>query len=565
MALPNKRPRLSPPNDDFLALGEGDEAEKAERYGYGQPNEAMQQNPIHIRSPANDPRHAKDRPRSKHVLPGYEPWVLVKTKYGRRFVHNVETKESFWHIPRQVLPGVQEYELWEQQQKEKEANAKWAEEQLKEMRDTRSAGEPARAANAPSTNRRRRSESLQREDEAAMLAELAADAERAEEEDVKDVVKAVEPLQPLTQQATTGYNSDSSYEEVEVTDSEFEEEEGENNGNDQRGHADDAAPPDDGPLEFDEDDIAYQLAAMEEDFADEAEEGEDNEGAGESDDDQELTLEDAINLFRDMLDDHRISPFTPWDKLLADESDTGIILDDRYTALPNMRARKEAWEGWVRDTAAKVREERARMEKSDPRIPYLAFLAEKATPKLYWPEFKRKYKKESEMTDRKLGDKEREKLYRDHINRLKLPQSTRKADLITLLKEVPLQSLHREVDITALPQQVLSHLHFISLPASERDELVLKHISTLPPAPDGSEAVDEARRAEEDKKREERRRREKALADREHKVEEDRRRAEKEERWAKRDLREEERELRRAMDVGRNGIKTHLEDDRRVE
>lgn len=69
------------------------------------------------------------------------------------------------------------------------------------------------------------------------------------------------------------------------------------------------------------------------------------------------------------------------------------------------------------------------MEKLDPKIPYLAFLSERVTPKLYWPEFKRKFKKESEMNDRELVDKDREKLYCDHINQLKFPESTRKAEL----------------------------------------------------------------------------------------------------------------------------------------
>jgi hypothetical protein len=48
-------------------------------------------------------------------------------------------------------------------------------------------------------------------------------------------------------------------------------------------------------------------------------------------------------------------------------------------------------------------------------MPYLEFLQRNATPKLYWPEFKRKYKKEPEMRDSKLSDKDREKWYRDYI------------------------------------------------------------------------------------------------------------------------------------------------------
>lgn len=251
-------------------------------------------------------------------------------------------------------------------------------------------------------------------------------------------------------------------------------------------------------------------------------------------------------LFRDMLDDHRISPFTPWDKLIADESEDSILMDDRYTVLSTSKARKEAWEAWTKDKAAQIREERAKMEKLDPKIPYLAFLSEKATSKLYWPEFKRKFKKDAEMNDRKLVDKDREKLYRDHINRLKLPESTRKADLITLLKAQPLSGLNSATTVDSLPQQVLGHLHFISLPPNARDQLLQKHIASLPPPPDADEGEwSEEQRAAEEKKRAERRKREAAMAERERQVQEDKRRTGRDEARARRDLQEEQAELAR--------------------
>ena len=59
--------------------------------------------------------------------------------------------------------------------KEKAANAQWAEAQLQEMR-----GKSKATTELPRNRRRgRRSESLQREDEEAMMAELAAEAQRA--------------------------------------------------------------------------------------------------------------------------------------------------------------------------------------------------------------------------------------------------------------------------------------------------------------------------------------------------------------------------------------------------
>ena len=533
MDLPNKRLKSSPPpfkvEDDYLPLGGDEEENHAQQYGYGSAANAFEpeHNPTSRTSPPrglramynnhspkhghsynvrNDPRNARDKPKSKHALPGHEPWVLVKTKFRRRFVHNTQTKESLWRIPRDVMVGVVVFETGERVQKEKEENATWAEEQLRGMQAEKStaiaAVEDGNAAGKEDRGgRRRSSESLQREDEKAMMAELAAEAEHAEEQDAKQVVKTIEPLQPFSAQqaegvrgGSGGYDSETSYEEVEVTDSEFEDDGEEEEGKQQRRptaeDGDAGVDPidlrDDGPVEFGENDIAYQLAAMGEDYGlDPGEYGDaEDEELEEGAEGLSITEEDAVNLFCEMLDDHHISPFTPWQKLITDDSEASILTDDRYTILPSMRVRKEVWESWCRDTAARLKEERARMEKEDPKIPYLAFLADRAmTTKLYWPEFKRKYKKESAMSDRQLSDKEREKLYREHMNRLKLAESTRKADLVVLLKGVPLSLLNRETGVDELPQKVRGHVHFISLPAAERERIVGQYVSSLPPAP----------------------------------------------------------------------------------
>lgn len=552
--------------DDFVSLGETGNANN--QHGYGAADESQQApenaptgprdrntpNGHHgrQRNARHDPRNAKDRPKSKHDLPGYEPWILVRTKFGRRFAHNTKTKESFWYIPKDVMPGVIAFERSEKEDKEMKDNQRWAEEQLREMEAKSKAAKINKAADAEEgRSRRRRSESLQREDEEAFMAELAAQAELAEEEDVKEVVQAVEE-KPQGPQAGD-YASDSEYEYVEVTDTEGEE--GEEDDGEQQGQGalhttegETEQPEEDGPVEFGEDDIAYQLAAMGEEYGlDPGEYGDDQEGEWEEGaEGMPLTEEDAVNLFRDMLDDHRISPYTPWDKLIADESEDSILMDDRYTILPTSKSRKEAWEVWTKDKAAQLREERAKMEKLDPKIPYLAFLSEKATPKLYWPEFKRKFKKDAEMNDRKLVDKDREKLYREHINRLKLPESTRKADLITLLKCQPLSALNKSSTLDSLPQPVLGHLHLISLSPNVRDPLIERHIASLPPPPDADEGEwSEEQRAAEEKKRAERRKREAAMAERERQVNEERHRTGRDEAQAKRVLREEQAELAR--------------------
>lgn len=229
--------------DDFVSLGENGNAN--EQYGYGAaydgqqalknaPSGARDRNTPNghhgrQRNARHDPRTAKDRPKSKHDLPGYEPWILVRTKFGRRFAHNTKTKESLWYIPKDVMPGVIAFERSEKEDKEKKDNQRWAEEQLREMEAKSKAAKINKAADAEEgRSRRRRSESLQREDEEAFMAELAAQAELAEEEDVKEVVQAIEQ-KPQGPQAGD-YASDSEYEYVEVTDTEGEEDGDEDQG-----------------------------------------------------------------------------------------------------------------------------------------------------------------------------------------------------------------------------------------------------------------------------------------------------------------------------------------------
>lgn len=345
--------------------------------------------------------------------------------------------------------------------------------------------------------------------------------------------------------------AEDSSEYEEVTDSE-----GENEGEDgpsKRQRTEETAQ--DEPVEFNEDDIAFQLASMGADYGlDPGEYGiEQEEGYEEGAEGLPLTIEDSKALFRELLDDFRINPYNPWSKIIEDGA---IIEDDRYLALPNMRSRQGCFDEWAREKIQFLQEQRAKMAKSDPRIPYLAFLSENASPKLYWPEFKRKFRKEQELRDQKLPDKEKEKLYREHVKRLLLPADTLKKDLSNILKSVPLASLNRSTSLDALPAAILTDLKYISLPPKTRDPMISAFISTLPPPPsDGLTAEEEE--AEQAKKRD-RQRREQALEERERRVREEKRRQGKDLAFGKERLREQERELERATRVNRDGLRAQL-------
>ncbi|KAF2755770.1 hypothetical protein EJ05DRAFT_513241 [Pseudovirgaria hyperparasitica] len=435
-------------------------------------------------------QQADDRPKHKSAIPGYTPWVLVKTKMKRRFVYNPDTNESFWRIPEDLMKGVVELERIERERKER-----------------RQRGEPS-------------------DDEGEKV--LTFDNKNSRHEDSEE------------------------YEEVEIT--EEEDSEDDRTSKKQRTIGD----MEDQPVEFDEDDIAYQLKMMGQDYGlDPAEYGNPyEEELEEGAEGIPLTEDDTKALFRDMLDDYGINPYTPWETLIEEGR---ILQDDRYTVYTNMKARKDAWSDWSKDKMQILKQQREKQAKQDPRIPYLEFLQNHASPKLFWAEFKRKYRKEPEMRDSKLSDKDREKWYREHISRLKLSSSTLKSDLTALLKAAPLSALNRSTQLGALPSSILSDIRYISLPALTRDSLVQTWISTLPPAPETSE-LNAEESEEASKRRADRERREKALAAREKLVEEQKRRQQKELSYGRGRMREEERELARANQVTKTGLKGHFQD-----
>jgi len=161
------------------------------------------------------------------------------------------------------------------------------------------------------------------------------------------------------------------------------------------------------------------------------------------------------------------------------------------------------------------------------------------------------------MRDVTLSDKDREKWYREHINRLKLPQSTLKTDLLNLLKSQPLSVLNNTTLPAHLPPAVLTDIKYISMESEIRDPLIEIFIATLPPPP--LVAVDDQ---DEDaiKERTERERRQKALEERERRVSEEKRRQRRNLELGKGRLREEEADIARAMTITKKGLKDHLLD-----
>lgn len=442
-----------------------------------------------------------DKPRRKEAIPGCEPWLLVYTKYSRRFVYNPVNKASYWRIPEKLMPGILELDK-------------------ARIRDKASVGTQDDEAGPRPRN------------------------------------------EPVKQAAARLHAADSSdeYEEVDVTD----DEDGDEAGGDEvdgerrskrRRTGDDGQDAQDDTVEFTEADIAAQLQLMGDDYG--LEPGDYDDGNMDNWPDGtagvDFSDEDAKWLFKDLLNDFSINPYSPWDKLLEEAR---ILQDARYTALATTRARKECWDEWCREKITELKEQRAKQEKKDPKVAYMAFLQEKATPKLYWPEFRRKYKKEEPIKDMRLPDKDREKAYREHVNRLKLPQATLKSDLTALLKAQPLHLLHRKSLSGSLPTAVLTDIRYISLEPGVRDSLVEAYVQSLPPPPDDAAAAE--RDEDRKKERDARERRERALQERNQAVEDQKRRRERDVAASKARLRQGEREIEMAMRVDKRGLQKQL-------
>lgn len=129
-----------------------------------------------------------------------------------------------------------------------------------------------------------------------------------------------------------------------------------------------------------------------------------------------------------------------------------------------------------------------------------------------------------------------------------------------MLKSMSLHALNRSTSMAALPPVMLTDLRYISLRPSVRDPLVETHISTLPAAPETTDAGTE----EEEtllKQKQDRERREEALAERQLQVQREKRRTREALEYSKGRMREGEQEVQRALRVGKEGLLGYLEED----
>jgi len=447
-------------------------------------------------------------------------------------VHNPTTNDSFWNFPKEVEAGVIKYDIRER----KRAAGEVVEEEEEDLQQRQVLGETRPRTTVNDGEENISAVSIERHPE-----EQSGGSQEGEDEDVI-------------------------YEEVYVTDEEDVDTAPPpkrlrgHDDEDQQDDMEEEDPADqqtDAAHEFTEEDMAYQLAQLGETYdldPGEYDAGGDDEYYEEGAEGLDMTEEECTASFYDLLDDHGVNPYKPFDSVIEEGT---IIPDDRYTLLPNMAARRKAFLSWSTAKIQHLKEEKEKMVRQDPRIPYLDLLARQATPKLFWPEFKRKFKKEPELKEMRLPEKEKERLYREHIARItKKDRTELEKDLKALLAEVDRsRTWNRETSLELLPAKVLADVRFISLKAEVRDGVVEDFIRKLPRSED---IVDAEENAEEKQARLDREKRNDALRERQRRVEEDKRRQQRNLHAGQRRLQEGEEELRRAMQVGKEGLRTAL-------
>ncbi|KAG8629061.1 hypothetical protein KVT40_002926 [Elsinoe batatas] len=485
-----------------------------QRSGSWQAQAAQASSYQHASTPRGPRPQPQDRPKRKDTIPDCGPWILVYTRLGRRFVHNTETKESFWKFPSDVMQAVIKLDQLKLEEKYGSKSNKTAEANTAEQEQRKAEEELDPEELAAHKARETARLAKEQEEDAALVEEVGGDGERI----------WVPPAQSTATAA--GYDS-SEYEEVEVTDSE--------------GAPSDAGSPSPGPLEFNEDDIAYQLAQLGEQHGLDPEEytypaSDDDAYSSDGASGLPLTDEERYTIFSSLLTDHSISPYTPWDTLTLSTPPHPIMDDDRFTILPSSRLRKEAHAKWCKETILLQQQQKAaqksQAQPESPRAPFLRFVAEREreVKKLYWVEFRRKHKREPELKPTsRFGDKEMEKAYREFVACLKKDAGAREEELGKVVAGIA-----GEGDVGVA---VRGRAEYWAVSAGRREGVVDVALAGMGK---GKGRVTEGES-----------RADRAMRERMEKAAEEQRAAEKARRFAKGQLRESEREIESAMLSGR--------------
>jgi hypothetical protein len=116
----------------------------------------------------------------------------------------------------------------------------------------------------------------------------------------------------------------------------------------------DETDPADLPVEFTEEDIAYQLSLLQSEYG----------GAEEMIEEEELDMSTKRQIFISLLEEKEINPFNTWESEMPK-----MVQDPRYSMIKNTKQRMEIFADWARARIALIKEEKAQETKEDVTSP----------------------------------------------------------------------------------------------------------------------------------------------------------------------------------------------------
>ena len=113
----------------------------------------------------------------------------------------------------------------------------------------------------------------------------------------------------------------------------------------------DETDPADIPVEFTEEDIAYQLAQLQAEYG---------EQMAVDEEEEELDTDAKRQIFISLLEDKEINPFNTWESEMPK-----MVQDPRYSMVRNTKQRMDIFAEWARARIALIKEEKANVTKED--------------------------------------------------------------------------------------------------------------------------------------------------------------------------------------------------------
>ncbi|KAI8982364.1 hypothetical protein BDF20DRAFT_866502 [Mycotypha africana] len=166
--------------------------------------------------------------------------------------------------------------------------------------------------------------------------------------------------------------------------------------------------------EMTEEDIMWQLQQMEQDEAEEEaveveEKEQKTQPASSTTKDSPLSEEECIRRFNELLKERNISPFAVYSAEYPK-----LMSDPRFSLIPSHK-QKALFNKYCNALGEKIKQEKAHKKK--PQEEFKELLEQKVTKKMYWEDFRRKYKNDPrfQLSHSSMTTKEKEALFKDHV------------------------------------------------------------------------------------------------------------------------------------------------------